>query len=130
MQNHPVRKFNSIADQFRTGKEWQPGRPAPKRSNRNEVAQPADDVKVKVSEALKEFFLREQPPADDVVVLPDSLRLVDTAHDIWVANVQTTIHFRKLGARHHVSRVRFRITQAKPGNDSRFCIFHNHVIFV
>lgn len=117
----------SVIDKLRTGSEWTPGHPA-SRPNRkkHEVEQPPTAIVSKVADLLFGYFEREQPPADNIMIVPDSLRLVDPLHNVWIAGVQTMMHFTGIGARVHVSRVRFRIA-VKSGSLS---IHHNHVIFV
>ena len=131
----PIQSNEQVLSQFKTGTEWKPGKPGPRVTHRtkHKVVQPNDMVKEKVSEILVDWFKHEQPPADDIKVVKNSLVLVDLPHNIWRASILTTLHLPSIGARQHVSNVRFRLLHVKdtinPAKD-RFSIYHNHVIFL
>jgi hypothetical protein len=113
--------------------DWRPGQPV-QHNIRNKVKPlPAPDlVQRKVEDALINWFLGEIPRADEVSIVPNSLKLVDANYNVWTAKVQTTMFFTDLEPRIHQSYVRFATQCYKNrlgvGNDL-YTINHNHVIF-
>ena len=87
----------------------------------------------KVESALINCFLHENPPADHVAVVKDSLQEVDPNQKLWKAKVLTTIALPRLGLKQHISVVRFRVvcTPDRKGNPARdtYSIHHNYIIF-
>jgi hypothetical protein len=132
-KNHKQPNNVLLVNQFRTGTEWSPGRPARSHTHTKiKPLQPDDLVIQKVEDVLINWFLHEQPKADQVSVVKNSLQLIDTAHDIWRAKVQTVVFFPTIAPRIHESSVRFRVICHKDKVDSKkdfYTIFHNHVIF-
>ena len=113
--------------------DWRPGQPV-QHNIKNQVKplSPQELVLRKVEDALINWFLGETPRADEVSVVPKSLKLVDAEYSVWTAKVQTVIFFTYLEPRIHQSYVRF-VTQCYknrlgPGNDL-YVINHNHIIF-
>ena len=119
---------------FTYGVEWSPGKPIQKVPVPQPKPLPPDlDAKRKIGDLLINWFLAEQPRADYVTIVSNSLRLVDELHNIWIARVLTTVNFRKTGPKQHISLVRFCISCEKNKLDytrDRYRIYHNHVIFI
>jgi hypothetical protein len=109
--------------------EWRPGKPVHKIKQETVITKPL--IKI-VEDMLIDWFLREQPKADEIKLVKNSLKQVDTTHNIWVARVQTFIHFPKSETKIHESVVRFKVDSAKHKSDpfkDFYSIHHNHVIF-
>lgn len=119
----------------RTGTEWSPGRRTTdnQRNWSKQITQPEQLVLQKVGDqVINHFLLNEQPPADHVALVNNSLQLIDAAHNVWRAKVVTTLFFKTLGPRVHTSSIRFRTQRIKdPRNPikDRYSIHHNHIIF-
>jgi hypothetical protein len=124
--------LGSVIDRFKTGVEWRPGNLSSnlRQGRKHEVTQPEEYIRLKVGETLLNYFKCERPPADNYVILPGSLRLVDSAHDVWMASVQSMVHTAMIEPRHHISRVRFRVLRVIQFGETTFTIHHNHVIFI
>jgi len=75
----------------------------------------------KISESLVGWFLREQPAADRVEVLPGSLKYIDPINKVAKASVRTVWRVKSL-VRDHVSLVRFK-------HDSQFRVIPRTLSF-
>ena len=114
---------------IRDGSEWKPGKPLQSRKPASPISKPL--VKI-VEDILIDWFLREQPRADEAHIVKNSLRLVDDAHNVWVARVQTFVYFNNIEPRIHESSVKFKVEVRKHRQDPTkdyYSIHHNHVIF-
>jgi hypothetical protein len=120
------KRTGSVINKLRTGNEWTPGQPANRLHHKHEGEQPNQIIVSKAANLLVGCFSRELPPADSIVVVPNSLRRVDQTHNIWVGSVQTVVYFSGIGPRIHVSRVRFCLVE----KDNGYSIHHNHIIFI
>lgn len=115
-------------------RDWSPGMhtPAPKLQMPKPITG-AELVRRKVESALINCFLHENPPADHVAVVKDSLQEVDSTQKLWKAKVMTTVALPRLGLKQHVSVVRFRVAciPDRRGNSAKdlYTIHHNHIIF-
>ncbi len=121
-----------ILNQLRDGTEWSPGKPVRQSKDKVYVAQPVRSVIQVIEDILINWFLFEQPRADDVQVVPNSLQLIDAQHNIWRAKVQTFVYFPTIETRTHESSVRFRVESRidkKNPKTTHYSIYHNHVIF-
>lgn len=67
---------------------------------------PADQIK-RISSQLVSVFRQEQPPADFIEVVPDSIRPVDAKFKLYKALVRTDVYIG--GVKQHVSNIRFKL---------------------
>jgi hypothetical protein len=113
-----------------TTSDWTPGIPAKvKKPAGFPVSWPEKSVVQIVGDILLDHFLRENPPADKVKLVPNSLRLED-GRDMWRAKVQTFVNLEKIGILIHESNVKFRVEKIKNKDGKEFyVIYHNHIIF-
>jgi len=120
---------NQQLPKLRDGSEWSPSLGI---QPKKQVLQPIRPVVQIVEDILIDWFLREQPRADEVHVVKNSLRLVDTTHNVWVARVQTFVYFDNIEPRIHESSVKFKVEVRKHRMDVTkdfYTIHHNHIIF-
>ena len=69
-------------------------------------ALPKDQVK-RIDSQLVSIFRQEQPPADFVEVVADSVRAVDAKYKLYKALVRTDVYVG--GVKQHVSNIRFKL---------------------
>jgi hypothetical protein len=119
----------ALINQLRDGSEWSPGKPI---QHKAAPTPPARSTTQVIEDILINWFLFEQPRADEVQLVNNSLQLVDAAHNIWKAKVQTFVYFPTIEPRIHESSVRFRV-EARPDKKNpkltHYSIYHNHIIF-
>jgi hypothetical protein len=77
----------------------------------------------KLGDQVINWFLREDPPASRVDLVPGSLKAVDSNKTIWYARVLTTVFFPVTGAKQHISRISFHV-------DTRNNIINNKLTFL
>jgi hypothetical protein len=93
----------------------------------------SDKLKSRVANLILNYFLFEQPPAQSIKLVDNSLRQLDEVNNVWAASVQTIVYYKKIAPRVHTSRVRFRILCEKDITNietSKINIHKNQVIFI
>ena len=62
-----------------------------------------------MAKQLVRIFQNENPPADYVEVVEDSVQCVDEKFHLYKALVRTDVYFNRLGLKQHISNIRFKI---------------------
>ena len=94
---------------------WSPGQ----RVNPKDNIEPAGVASI--CNSLKTWFLYENPPADDAMVLPDSVRFIDPKFRLIKCSVRTSWWMNE-AKKEHVSHIRVKI-------DNAFRIIPNSLAF-
>jgi len=116
-----------------SGAEWSPGHPLRRIPSKFIAVQPEELIKRKVGDALINWFLYESPRADEVMLVKDSLQLMDEPRQIWKAAVHTLISYKFIEPRQHISWVRFRVVCLPNKLDKikdRYVIANNQITFI
>ena len=116
---------------IQNGAEWSPGKVV-KLPSKHNVPQPEKPVVKIIEDVIIDWFLHENPKADEVHLVKGSLTLADPTHNVWKAKVQTFCYYETIEPRIHESSIRFRVECHKNKNNSGrdfYFIHHNHVIF-
>lgn len=99
-------------------KTWSPGqRSAPVKDK--PAIEPAGVANI--CRSLEYWFEGERPPADDITVIPESVRFVDPKFRLVKCWVRTAVWFNKV-KKEHVSNVRVKV-------DNQFRIIPNSLSF-
>ena len=120
---------NQQLPKLRDGSEWSPSLGI---QQKKQVVQPIRTVVQIVEDIVIDWFLRETPRADEVHVVKNSLKLVDSVHNVWVGRVQTFVYFNNIEPRIHESSIKFKVEVRKHRLDPTkdfYSIYHNHIIF-
>ena len=85
--------------------------PVPMGTGHKQVANPVvhtDPIR-RIGDQLINWFLREDPPASYVNIIPGSLKPIGDSKTNWIAQVMTQVYLTELGAKQHISNVFFRV---------------------
>ena len=63
----------------------------------------------RIGDQLINWFLREDPPASYVSIIPGTLKQIGDNKVNWIAQVMTQVYLTELGAKQHISNVFFRV---------------------